>query len=98
MSLHGRIMNIRARRQKDNEPDFLHVAYKEGHRDARHAAAELADSVEIERDNLNKALRDLLASHDDLTNWANDPSLGRPDVEWSLEIAEQARAAMEGES
>ena len=41
MDLHGRIMNLPATPAKVNGNNYG-IAYKEGHRDARHAAAELA--------------------------------------------------------
>lgn len=52
--------------------------------------------VELERQRaqLREVLENLLASHEDLTNWAEDPSIGRPDIEWSLEFAGAARAAL----
>lgn len=56
MNLHGKIMNLRT--TKHREPEGLLPAYKRGHRDARHAAAELA----LRADALANALRMYLAS------------------------------------
>ena len=42
MDLHGKIMNIPAKVPKDYDQGDYALAYKTGHRDARHAAAELA--------------------------------------------------------
>ena len=42
-SLHDQIMNIEAKPAKVNGINYV-LTYKEGHRDARHAAAELAAS------------------------------------------------------
>lgn len=41
MDLHGRIMNLPAEPEKGQGINYT-LAYKHGHRDARHAAAELA--------------------------------------------------------
>lgn len=47
MNLHNDIMNIPANSEVENYPSELRLAYKVGHRDARHAAAEL--SLKYER-------------------------------------------------
>ena len=52
MNLHGRIMNIPAA----GEPAGGSMAYKLGHRDARHAAAELAILGDACADALRSAL------------------------------------------
>lgn len=46
MDLHGKIMNIQVRRTEDGQPIGWSPAYLDGHRDARHAAAELASAHE----------------------------------------------------
>ena len=63
MDLHGQIMNIQCQKLPAFPfaggaagPEQL-KAYKEGHRDARHAAAELALQAEATRDELLSLLR-----------------------------------------
>ena len=68
--LHGRIMNILVESKRlgcciddvmfANKPDIesmITFAYKIGHRDARHAAAEMSISVQAQRDELLAALK-----------------------------------------
>lgn len=49
--LHGKIMNIPANPRNSQE-------YKRGHRDARHAAAELASELQAENERLRDAIDD----------------------------------------
>lgn len=56
MDLHGQIMNLPARLPKDCAKMATATAYKTGHRDARHAAAELA----LRADALVHELREVL--------------------------------------
>jgi len=63
MSLHNEIMNLpmpEAYKVKDNQSDIIE-GYQFGHRDARHAAAELAATREAE---LIEALKELLEEYD----------------------------------
>jgi hypothetical protein len=55
-SLHNEIMNIRCDESNISIHASVSLAYKEGHRDARHAAAELAINSDAEI----KRLRDFL--------------------------------------
>ena len=72
MNLHGQIMNLQCKpANMDAEPNQK-LAYKVGHRDARHAAAELALKADAEIERLRKALQeaDTLMGHDDaMTEW-----------------------------
>lgn len=56
MDLHGQIMNLPARLPKDCAKMATSTAYKAGHKDARHAAAELA----LRADALVHELREVL--------------------------------------
>jgi hypothetical protein len=56
MTLHGKIMNLPARMPSECAKMAASTAYKAGHRDARHAAAELA----LKADALADELRDVL--------------------------------------
>ena len=64
MNLHGEIMNIKydkeALKKYDDLDDFMN--YKLGHRDARHAAAELAVSLDAKYAALLASHRELLAA------------------------------------
>lgn len=65
MNLHSEIMNIQAKIILDgpegvgNVNQNRYTAYKEGHRDARHAAAELSLKAEARIDEIEEALRDV---------------------------------------
>jgi hypothetical protein len=54
-NLHGRIMNLQPPHSEGRAR-----GYHEGHRDARHAAAELANDLDRENDRLRKVITDLL--------------------------------------
>jgi hypothetical protein len=56
MDMHGRIMNLPATPPSDYSDKATLEAYKTGHRDARHAAAELAQKA----DALAVVMRDVL--------------------------------------
>ena len=56
MGLHGRIINILADANKTGTDD-PRIAYLHGHRDARHAAAELAIAADAEIERLRAALQ-----------------------------------------
>ncbi len=58
MSLHDDIMNIPAIRSRDKTASCTR-AYKEGHRDARHAAAEMSLKIERKLSQLREALKRL---------------------------------------
>jgi uncharacterized coiled-coil protein SlyX len=77
MDYHGRIMNIEvdvASMAAAGKPRSLRFAFKAGHRDARHAAAEIANEAQREIDDTAKklavakeiitALREVCATHD----------------------------------
>ena len=77
MDYHGRIMNIEvdvASMAAAGKPRSLRFAFKSGHRDARHAAAEIANEAQREIDDTAKklavakeiitALREVCATHD----------------------------------
>jgi hypothetical protein len=53
--LHGQIMNILADANKAGTDD-VRLAYLHGHRDARHAAAELANAAVVDLDELRALL------------------------------------------
>lgn len=56
MNLHGKIMSLRAKPPKNWDVKAWVDAFKAGHRDARHAAAELA----MKADALAEELREVL--------------------------------------
>ena len=66
MNLHGQIMNIPAEPAKVNGSNYA-LSYKEGHRDARHAAAELS----LVADKMVEALRGIAGK--DPAELARDP-------------------------
>ena len=62
MDLHGEIMNIRRDEPRDSFDDLSELtAYRMGHRDARHAAAELAIALDAKYAALQSSHRELLA-------------------------------------
>lgn len=62
MSLHDKIMNIPCKYTRSCFPDEAQLlAYKEGHRDARHEAAEMTLGIEEINAELVEALENLLA-------------------------------------
>jgi hypothetical protein len=73
MDLHGQIMNLPARLPSDCAKMATATAYKTGHRDARHAAAELA----LKADACVEALRDILMhvgeGRGDAVEWVCEP-------------------------
>lgn len=87
MNLHGRIMNLPA----SGEPAGGSMAYKLGHRDARHAAAEMAK----EADALIAELTEALAV---FVDFPADTFLGEEDGPFTLTARlsdmRQARAAL----
>lgn len=59
MSFHNRMMNIAVdpvAMSSAHKPGSLHLAYKIGHKDARHAAAEIANEADAEIARLTKCL------------------------------------------
>lgn len=71
MSLNREIMNIRISQEAKDyyvDEDGLKASeyydYKAGHRDARHAAAEICIAYEQRIEELEKALRDLISEND----------------------------------
>lgn len=58
MSYHNRIMNIQSLPRMDDPPESG-VAYKFGHRDARHAAAEIANGADAEIARLKERIAEL---------------------------------------
>lgn len=84
MDLHSAIMNIRVDEQNlfykyGNESLY---AYKEGHRDARHAAAELSLKADARIEELESVLKGLL-------NEAHTASKSlHPHSEWSIKAME----------
>ncbi|WP_155989659.1 hypothetical protein [Thioalkalivibrio sp. ALE19] len=66
---HNRIMNLQVGEDMPEENPGRGV-YKNGHRDARHAAAEIAAEAEVEIADLREALLDMLESHK-TTNMSN---------------------------
>lgn len=70
MSLHGDIMNIQIPENIDRvavtDSGGIHLAYKIGHRDARHAAADLSLGYEDALEELYDVLEDVVKHHQDL--------------------------------
>lgn len=65
MSLHNEIMNIPVRKDVDYSTfESKVIAYKTGHRDARHQAAEISVAYEQRIEELEKALRELITEND----------------------------------
>ena len=80
MSLHNDVMNIPCKYTRSCFPDEAQLlAYKEGHRDARHEAAEMAIKSDLIILQLTEALRNAQAWHrgDD---WRNDYENGHHDA------------------
>ena len=61
MSLHNDIMNIECDKNHMQEYPELRLHYKQGHRDARHAAAELVLKADVEIAKLTKDFNELAA-------------------------------------
>jgi hypothetical protein len=59
MDLHGQIMNLPARLPSDCAKMATSTAYKAGHRDARHAAAELALTTDATMEEAAKIIEEL---------------------------------------
>ena len=72
-------MNIRG---DNKEPEELFLAYRRGHRDARHAAAEIAAEGDALVEELAKALGAMLTH------------MGMDEDEWNKVTFNQARAAL----
>lgn len=85
--LHGKIMNIQISKnanqlRKEIAPmdgDALMIAYKIGHRDAKHAAAELSILSQIEHEELFSAAKAVITCHDEdigMDEFGDDESVG----------------------
>lgn len=64
MSLHNDIMNIPADAEVETYPFQLRLAYKIGHRDARHAAAEMAITQDRKLEQYRAIIHELLDGHE----------------------------------
>jgi hypothetical protein len=62
MSYHSRMMNL----PPDKEPVNGSSAYRLGHRDARHAAAEIANEADAEIDQLRELCKQLAEALDEM--------------------------------
>ena len=62
IDLHARIMKLRAREDGPFGSPSTRIAYKTGHRDARHAAAELASEQDVVVEELYEALEACVSS------------------------------------
>lgn len=71
MSLHNDIMNIPCNSEVENYPDSLRLAYKVGHRDARHAAAEMALKADGKIEKCYEALYRMTSSVEQITALAS---------------------------
>ncbi len=94
MILHNEIMNISARPDPDVTAIYK-IAYKQGHRDARHAAAEMSLRLEAQRDQLREALEkatNIIDKMGDMPDRKICPIVWR-DLECGGAL-EQARAAL----
>lgn len=64
MSYHNKMMDIRERRLDSQFASTeSRTLYKEGHRDARHAAAEIALKADKRIEKLENALQEILSVH-----------------------------------
>lgn len=82
MSYYDRIMNIPAKPPKaigSNHP----IIYKEGHRDARHAAAEIAGEADAEIARLKNEKAELLEALENMV------SIALPGMNWTDEIGQK---------
>lgn len=91
MSLFGDIMNIQINndsksiaREALTDSGGVHIAYKIGHRDARHDAAELAMTYDNLVDVLERNLEDTLSCVDSLSI--------RMDLEQMLEVIQKVKS------
>lgn len=71
MSLHNDIMNIPANSDVENYPDNLRLAYKVGHRDARHAAAEMALKADSKIEKFAESLHRMTCSFEHISALAS---------------------------
>ena len=60
MNLHGKIVNLQPDQRRIPEQAGWAAIWKDGHRDARHAAAELANKADAEIAKLRNALTSLM--------------------------------------
>ena len=73
MNFHGRIMNIPA--EGEDGADGIEVSYLMGHRDARHAAAEIANEADEQIRELVEALKRSRGHVTDAIEHARDENL-----------------------
>lgn len=63
MNLHGQIMNLACVPTNMDAEPHQRLAYKVGHRDARHAAADMALAADSERDELMMVVARMIDAH-----------------------------------
>lgn len=80
MDLHGDIMNIQALIPTEALEDGKVHAYKIGHKDARHAAAELALKADARIEELEEALKELYIASGTVANCAYN--VGQSQEDW----------------
>jgi hypothetical protein len=90
MNLHGQIMNLSCDTPRFGRTTTKH--YKEGHRDARHAAAELALAADAEIERLRAALLHVLPLAEG--EWAHHEGLSNMGVTVGAEALRIIRAAL----
>lgn len=68
MNLHRKIMNLALHLPSEYEDAAVRMAYRVGHRDARHAAAELANESDLLQQELLEALKSFIYEFGDKAN------------------------------
>lgn len=80
MNLHNEIMNIPTEIDFRDWSDHDRQSYKRGHRDARHAAAELSLKAEARIEELEEALKELYLASGPVANCAYN--VGQSHEDW----------------
>ena len=81
MNLHNEIMNIPVKHERVIFQDQVcYLMYKEGHRDARHAAAELSLKAEARIEELEEVLKELYIASGPVANCAYN--VGQRHEDW----------------
>lgn len=85
MNYHGRMMNIQA---DANKPHATTLVYLYGHRDARHAAAEIAAEADMVIAELLNALEEVMRWFGKLEDWSG---VGDPDIDAWRAVIKKAK-------
>jgi hypothetical protein len=89
MNFHNLMMNIPANPYSGYDGKQL-LAYKYGHKDARHAAAEIALKADIRIEELEEALRDVVQQYENVRAAEGYPSAQSESTKRAKEILAQS--------